>query len=227
MKKSKIISVLLSGVMAISALGSIAVSAEEEKLYTFSELEAMPEEEFFALDNAKIYYDYVKNSSKEHNLIRFKFIGIPDPLYKSEEIKYKIFEMIKSFDNIDLRLSICTADTVEHSTGYYDWYINVCLDGYIYENEEITDERCLYVAKSYYCLNQFFRMGYNGSEITYGDANNDGKIDIIDAAFIAKKIAGKNADQLSKEADYNQDGKRDILDAAAIARYVAKMYTMG
>ena len=56
-----------------------------------------------------------------------------------------------------------------------------------------------------------------------GDANNDGKMDIVDAAFIAKKVAQRRTYELSvKYGDYNNDGTVNILDAASIAKYIAK-----
>ena len=55
-----------------------------------------------------------------------------------------------------------------------------------------------------------------------GDANNDGKLDIVDAAFIAKRVAQRRTDLLPEVADYNNDGKKNILDAASIAKTIAK-----
>lgn len=59
-----------------------------------------------------------------------------------------------------------------------------------------------------------------------GDANNDGKTDIIDAATIAKAVAGRNFSKFDEAGmhygDVNGDGKLDIRDAAEIAKYIAK-----
>jgi hypothetical protein len=56
-----------------------------------------------------------------------------------------------------------------------------------------------------------------------GDTNNDGKLNIRDAAFIARKLAQQKADELSvKWADYNNDEVVNVRDAASIARYLAK-----
>ena len=47
-----------------------------------------------------------------------------------------------------------------------------------------------------------------------GDANDDGKVNVRDAAYIASSlIAGRN---LSDAADYNEDGRKNIRDAAAL-----------
>lgn len=47
-----------------------------------------------------------------------------------------------------------------------------------------------------------------------GDANNDGEINIRDAAYIASHLSKGRS--LSSEADFNGDGKVDIRDASAI-----------
>lgn len=62
------------------------------------------------------------------------------------------------------------------------------------------------------------------SDKTYilGDANDDGKFDIRDAAFIARKVAQRKYKDLPEKADYNNDNKIDIRDAAAIARAIAR-----
>ena len=54
-----------------------------------------------------------------------------------------------------------------------------------------------------------------------GDANDDGKLDVRDAAYIARMLAQRNADKLPAKADFNGDGKIDVRDAAAIARFLA------
>lgn len=55
-----------------------------------------------------------------------------------------------------------------------------------------------------------------------GDANCDGKLNISDAAFIAKKIAQRKNAELPSWADFNGDGKITIKDASEIAKYMAK-----
>ncbi len=62
----------------------------------------------------------------------------------------------------------------------------------------------------------------NVADRELGDANNDGKVSISDAAFIAKKIAQRRSAELSIEyCDYNKDGCANIRDAASIAMYLA------
>lgn len=60
-------------------------------------------------------------------------------------------------------------------------------------------------------------------EIILGDANDDGKLTVSDAAYIARMLAkGIKIDAAENSAaDYNQDGKVNVSDAASIARYLA------
>ena len=54
-----------------------------------------------------------------------------------------------------------------------------------------------------------------------GDANNDGKLDVRDAAYIARMLAQRDTEKFPAKADFNRDGKVDVRDAAAIARSLA------
>ena len=54
-----------------------------------------------------------------------------------------------------------------------------------------------------------------------GDANDDGILNVRDAAYIARMLALGSADKLPKKSDFNGDGKINVRDAAAIAKYIA------
>ncbi len=58
-----------------------------------------------------------------------------------------------------------------------------------------------------------------------GDANEDDKLNVRDAAFIASALAKGNVDTLPISADYNQDNSINVRDAAGIARYCAESYS--
>ena len=59
------------------------------------------------------------------------------------------------------------------------------------------------------------------SEITYGDANGDGKIDSRDAVVIKKYVAGFTGFAIDLEAsDVNADGKVDTRDAVKILKKI-------
>ncbi len=55
-----------------------------------------------------------------------------------------------------------------------------------------------------------------------GDADGDGKLDVRDAAHIAKMLAQGLGDKIPPEADFNRDGKINVRDAAAIAKFLAE-----
>lgn len=59
-------------------------------------------------------------------------------------------------------------------------------------------------------------------EYLKGDANQDGKVNVRDAATIANAAARGALDELPDSSDYNDDGKVNVRDAAAIARDAAK-----
>lgn len=224
MKKGKMVSLLLSGLMAISALGSFTASAEDEHLYTFKELEAMSEEEFLTLDNAKSDYETIKYLAYKNDYLKFRFVGnsLNDSSYKYGKTEEAIYELFEDSVEFDLN-SPATAE----DDNYYYWYITINNDDLVYKSEEITDEKCLFMAKSYYCLKQVCDVNYSPvkelllTNVFYGDANQDGKVDITDAALIAKKVAGRKTDELPGAADFNNDGKKDIRDAAKIAKFIA------
>lgn len=54
-----------------------------------------------------------------------------------------------------------------------------------------------------------------------GDANEDGELNVRDAAFIANKFAKRMGDLLPEWADFNGDDNVNVRDAAAIAHYLA------
>lgn len=61
-----------------------------------------------------------------------------------------------------------------------------------------------------------------GSDSVIGDANGDGKVNVRDAAYIAKMLATGQGSKLPASADFNGDGKVNVRDAAAIAKYLAQ-----
>ena len=61
------------------------------------------------------------------------------------------------------------------------------------------------------------------SDLTVGDVNNDGKVNVLDAVMVLRHDANiiKLDDSQLKAADVNDDGKVDVLDAVMILRYEA------
>ena len=66
--------------------------------------------------------------------------------------------------------------------------------------------------------------GTGTSETNIGDANGDGKLDVRDAAYIARMLAGGQGDEIPLTADFNGDGQVNVRDAAAIARFLANAH---
>ena len=111
-------------------------------------------------------------------------------------------------------------------------------DGYMGENCKVyyVNEKGKFTNMNAVCQNEFliFETGHFStylvtetniktvSEITYGDANGDGKIDSRDAVVIKKYVAGFTGFAIDLEAsDVNADGKVDTRDAVKILKKIA------
>ena len=110
-------------------------------------------------------------------------------------------------------------------------------DGYMGENCKVyyVNEKGKFTNMNAVCQNGFliFETGHFStylvtetniktvSEITYGDANGDGKIDSRDAVVIKKYVAGFTGFTIDLEAsDVNADGKVDTRDAVKILKKI-------
>ncbi len=111
-------------------------------------------------------------------------------------------------------------------------------DGYMGENCKVyyVNEKGKFTNMNAVCQNGFliFETGHFStylvtetniktvSEITYGDANGDGKIDSRDAVVIKKYVAGFTGFAIDLDAaDVNADGKVDTRDAVKILKKIA------
>ena len=111
-------------------------------------------------------------------------------------------------------------------------------DGYMVENCKVyyVNEKGKFTNMNAVCQNGFliFETGHFStylvtetniktvSEITYGDANGDGKIDSRDAVVIKKYVAGFTGFTIDLDAaDVNADGKVDTRDAVKILKKIA------
>lgn len=72
-----------------------------------------------------------------------------------------------------------------------------------------------------YFVGYDFSLSLDHIIFIYFDANHDGKLNVRDAAHIAKMLAQGKASELPVESDFNDDGKINVRDAAAIAKYLA------
>jgi len=64
---------------------------------------------------------------------------------------------------------------------------------------------------------------FNGEEITFGDINDDGVVNILDLINLAQKLAGiiELTEYGKAAADVNHDGAVDILDLIKLAQHLA------
>jgi len=83
---------------------------------------------------------------------------------------------------------------------------------------DICGSECEHSYKDGVCT----ECGTKNTEQLTGDANNDGKVNVRDAAFIAAALAKGQTDTLPAHADFNEDEKVNVRDAAAIASALAK-----
>lgn len=225
MNKNKIISALMSGVMALSALGGLSASADEEKLYTYKELSAMSKEEFFELEGAETDYNCIKQMSARYGGLVFRFVeNVYDGKYKVNDTENSIKELLG--DEISYKIN---SPVVGNDDNYLQCNILLVYDeDFDYTINEATDNEYLYLGKILYCLNQVSdNITYHTPDMLWltnivrGDANNDGVLNIRDAAFIIKHLAKGQKDKLPKCSDFNGDGEVTVRDAAKIAQYLA------
>ena len=181
MKVKKCLSTILAGMMSVSLLGSLSVGAEEEKIYTFSELLEMSEEEFLALDETanSCYYDMksipegearaiygINNMQGSSNVPDYEALkvmysdyvglrGVFDCTVKSSDKEYIPYETEKCIQYL-------LGDSVEYTvksplmsgSSYFDWRLEVSITDFKLKFSEITDEDILYLAKFEYCIMQ-------------------------------------------------------------------------
>ena len=181
MKVKKCLSTILAGMMSVSLWGSLSVGAEEEKIYTFSELLEMSEEEFLALDETanSCYYDMksipegearaiygINNMQGSSNVPDYEALkvmysdyvglrGVFDCTVKSSDKEYIPYETEKCIQYL-------LGDSVEYTvksplmsgSSYFDWRLEVSITDFKLKFSEITDEDILYLAKFEYCIMQ-------------------------------------------------------------------------
>jgi len=103
--------------------------------------------------------------------------------------------------------SICTIYNGLNADGYY-------FNGTIYGYEKSTAQK---YATEY--NKNFVSLGiYSVTDILYGDANDDGLVNIRDCAYIAGMLSKGQGSALPKKADYTRDNNVNIRDAASIAK---------
>ena len=171
-----------------------------------------------SLEGDHTYYDdyiYADDSDKIHC---FELEGKDDVTYTltigSEKLKGS-----SKFEEYSTVLQINDTDEMPYSdTAGYRYIYSVSESGFddkdsyiLYENEKTEDN----ITETKTVL--LFPV----QEGLAGDANTDGSVNVLDAVFIAKKLAQGKGSELPDTADYNNDGKKNVVDAVAIAKYLA------
>ncbi len=225
MKKNKILSVILSGIMMICGMGSATVNADDSEYYTFSELINMSDREFLELENAQKDYEKFKELTEKFGYMRFNFSvsTIGEDSYQYYYSEKKICELLG--DEVEFEMISPVTATEDN---YYSWILKVWNDDMVYNLSDITDADYIYISKLYYCLKQVCNIYYNAlntallsPNVVYGDINSDKLINVRDAAMLAKNIASNKIDELNiNTADFNFDGKVNVRDCAEIAKFV-------
>ncbi len=133
-------------------------------------------------------------------------------------------EIVFENSNCELLDASSTSICNECEVGYMEASMNNSFNNGVYNGVIYGYEDS--IAQAY--ANEF---GYEFAEISglpdfietvAGDANDDGKLNVRDCAFIASALAKGLADTLPKSADFNGDGKINVRDAAAIAKVLAE-----
>jgi len=75
----------------------------------------------------------------------------------------------------------------------------------------------------------FASMTISAPEVTYGDVNQDGSIDVRDVVLAMQYIIGLKdlTEDQFKAADVNKDGSVDVQDVTMIMRHILKIETIG
>ncbi len=134
-----------------------------------------------------------------------------------KSIGSKAFDGCTSLTNTTILNHECNINDSDNTINNgYDENKNYYFNGTIYGYENSTAQK--YAIKYGY---KFESLGEAPITHIKGDANDDGKVTIKDARFIAKLIAQRKKDELPSWSDFNDDGKITIKDARDIARYIA------
>ena len=113
-----------------------------------------------------------------------------------------------------------TSVTIPSSVNEIGW----CAFGYLNEGQEINPSFSIIcgensAAEKYAIENGMY---YRTTAFAYGDANNDGTVNMLDVLLIRKYIAKQPVKPNLKTSDVTDDGNIDMLDVLLIRKYIAK-----
>ncbi len=129
----------------------------------------------------------------------------------AETLEGKVMTLMKNIDKMGLS---------ETTLIKFDlWIAGVPYSNMTLRGEENTEIHEYALGREFLGLNyEVVNSGYETKIMYMGDANEDGKVNVRDAAYIAKVLAIRQEYILPIYADFNEDGDMNVRDAAALAR---------
>ena len=221
MKKMKLLSFVLSGILAVSSMCGITASASD--LYEIPEsITSIKELEDFITSPLEISAkDYVRlcNQMTAETIAESVEI-LADEITTDEKITdlKEIESLIKSFigeESLPSGVGIEVWHDIEGkefsvlSVIAYPWDADK-IKNFMAENNIDNTKVAFFIRP----------VGRVEPSIT-GDVNDDKNVNVRDCAEIAKKLADGKAADLPDSADYNKDGVKNIRDAATLAKELA------
>lgn len=148
-------------------------------------------------------------SRSAFNSALIETIILPNNIVKIDEMA---FRNCKNLKKIFIQNPQCEID---------DWFTTICSNlAFGYQDKQFDGMIYGYANSTAHAYAQKYE--YPFTAFINGDANSDGKLSALDAAFIAKKLAEQKGDTLPAYADFTGDGKITAYDAAMIAKYLAE-----
>lgn len=255
MKKNKTLSVLLSGILTVSLLSSISATAEENKIYTYSELVEMSDEEFLELlaqENKEYYYEEVKGDAEYYEeFFGFDFYGglsgrlskIIDNEndYTANETEMRIQSVLGNTVNYTIRSPISVDKNYLEQNGIYYGnilYVSFPDLNFNAEYQDIPNEAIISMTKCWYCVDQVFDIHYEAcdtllsssddEQVLQGDVNFDRAVNMSDLVHMSKLNVSyyKSTDAQNIIGDLNNDGNMNTLDLCMLCEHLIGNYEL-
>lgn len=153
MKKTRILSVIISAIMSVSMISGVfsAVAVESESnAYTLEELLAMSDEEFLTLEKAEAYYEKLKKDTEMYDGISGTlYMNVSDEGtgYEADVTEEKITELLGDTVNYEISSPL--------SSDIYSTMMFLYFPDY---NKAETDDDIMEFSKCWYCVDQVVKM---------------------------------------------------------------------
>lgn len=265
MKKTKLLSIVTATAMSICMmLGTFSTASacsncnppsdevhgmgDLPDFYTLEQLFEMSDEEFFALENAKAYYDEVKADSEYFVQVSEckEYGGISGTVWtwlyeEDENVKYtanvtemEIEELLGDTVKyeIDSPISLDTDYLMDNLLFYGNIFWVDFPDYDLYsQTSNITHKEIIEFTKCWYCVNQVIDINYyhfgtdlspapDDEQVLSGDVNFDKSVNLYDGIWLAKGLIKKYklTDAQLYIADVNSDGSVNVFDLIILSR---------